>query len=191
MKLLVLISLFFSFQAHSKLKVGDILLQPLYCWSCSLIEAQTKSEYSHIGVVIEIKKNDIYVAEAFHKVRKVTLAEYLSKTEKGSAVKILRPYFVSQNLLQIYNKEFDGLNYDRDFRWNNFDSMGEKIYCSELLYKLFKRAGMHFPKSQRMRFDVNREYWLKYFRGNIPDGEVGVSPEDFNKESKYTLIGFL
>ena len=46
-----------------ELKVGDVLLQPLSCWSCSLIEAQEKSIYSHMGVVIE-NDPEVLVAEA-------------------------------------------------------------------------------------------------------------------------------
>jgi hypothetical protein len=191
MKSLSLLLLFLSFNTYAKLKVGDILLQPLHCWACSLIEAQTKSEYSHIGVVIEVNKDKVYVAEAFHKVKKVSLEEYMAKTEKGSAVKVLRPFAVSQDLQHIFKQEFEGLKYDRDFRWNNYDGDGQMIYCSELLYKLFIRAGMHTPKLNRMQFDINREHWETYFRGNVPDGEIGISPQDFNQDKKYTLIGFL
>ena len=52
------------------LRPGDILLQPLHCRLCNLIEAQTDSIFSHIGIVINEKSD---VAEAFSKVRKVTL----------------------------------------------------------------------------------------------------------------------
>lgn len=191
MKLLVLFTFLFTFKAHSKLKVGDILLQPLHCWSCSLIEAQTKSEYSHIGVVIEIQGKQVYVAEAFMKVRKVSLFEFKKKTQKGSSVKILRPSFVDNNLLSLFQRNFEGLSYDNKFRWNNSDELGEQIYCSELLYKLFLLVGMHVPKVNPMKFDINREHWERFFQGDIPDGELGIAPEDFNKDKKYTLIGFL
>lgn len=192
MKIIALIMILMTQSAFAlSLKVGDILLQPLQCWSCSLIEAQTKSEYSHIGVVIEKKGKSVWVAEAFHKVRKVTLAEFHKKTQKKSAIKVMRPHYVAPDLFDLYQRHFEGLNYDSQFRWYNSDDLGEKIYCSELLYKLFRLAGMHFPKVKPMKFDVNREYWDRFFQGDIPDGELGISPEDFNRERKYSLIGFI
>ena len=173
------------------LKVGDILLQPLHCWSCSLIQAQTKSEYSHIGVVIETNGKSVWVAESFFNVRKITLAEFKSKTQKQSSIKVIRPFYVAHKLSMYYQQFFHGLSYDNKFRWYNSDELGEKIYCSELVYKLFKMSGMHIPRINPMKFDINREHWERFFRGDIPDGELGISPEDFNRDKKYTLIGFL
>ncbi len=51
---LVLLCLFPLHLMALELKVGDILLQPRECWSCSLIEEQENSIYSHIGMVIEV-----------------------------------------------------------------------------------------------------------------------------------------
>lgn len=73
----------------------------------------------------------------------------------------------------------------------NTDELGEKIYCSELVYKLFSKLGMHTPVLNPMKFDVNRIHWERYFKGKVPDGELGISPEDFNQDSKYFLMGFI
>lgn len=191
MRLLFIFMLLISFNASASLKVGDILLQPLHCWACSLIESQTKSEYSHIGVVIKIELDQVFVAEAFQKVKLVTLEDFMAKTQKRSSVKILRPSFVSPYLYQTFIDHYLGLNYDAGFLWNNTDELGEKIYCSELVYKLFSDLGMHTPRLDPMVFDVNRVHWERYFQGNIPDGELGISPEDFNQDDKYFLMGFI
>lgn len=174
-----------------ELKEGDILLQPLQCWSCSLIELQTRSEYSHIGVVIQKSKGVIWVAEALGSVEKRPLQEFLSRTEKGSLVKILRASYVAFNLNEIFKQEFEHLSYDHEFLWNNIDDKGEKLYCSEFVYKLFLKAKMHVPQPSPMLFDRNRKAWERYFHGHVPDGELGLSPQDFNQDQKYSLIGFL
>ena len=77
---------FFGAQAgelhRNQLKTGDVLLQPLHCWTCSLIEAQENSIYSHIGIYLNADGED-YVLEAWHEVKLTPLDEYLARTQKG------------------------------------------------------------------------------------------------------------
>lgn len=192
---IILILLATNASARIQLKAGDILLQPLHCWSCSLIEAQTQSIFSHIAVVIEVKNPDhIYVAESFIKVRKIKLEEYLSKTQKGQNVKVMRPAYVNPNLLKYFTENFEGSSYDSKFLWNNRDNQNNKkelLYCSELIYKLFFAVGMKTPEVYPMKFDVNREYWLKYFKGDVPDNHPGVSPAQFDDEALFEFVGYL
>ena len=171
-------------------KKGDILLQPLHCWSCSLIEAQTKSIYSHIGVVID-DSQEVLVAEAFITVRKQTLKEFMAKTQKGQKIKVLRPTFVPESILETFVLKYEGLKYDSAFLWDNVKEGKELIYCSELVYKLFDDLNMPVPHIFPMKFDINREYWIKYFKGNVPDGKEGISPAAFDDESLYEFAGYL
>jgi hypothetical protein len=183
---LIIISIFSHNSYALELKSGDILLQPLHCWACNLIEAQTKSEYSHIGVVTKVEDDITYVAEAFINVREVNFTEFNSKTQKGLKLKVLRPFFLNPDLSKNFNQYFKGLPYDSAYLWND-----NEIYCSELVYKLFQNLNMITPKANPMTFDKNRSLWFKYFKGSIPDGVVGISPADFDDEDMYELIGFL
>lgn len=182
-KFIILFLLIFSGRSFA-LESGDLILQPLACWTCSLIEAQEKSPYSHIGIYIE-KEGKGFVFEAFSKVQLVPLSEYLRKTEKGIPVKIKRfksIKFSNEDLLKAV-RQYEGLKYDREFLWNNYDQFGnKKIYCSELVYLVFQDFYQGLPL-KRMQFDINTEYWERYFRGNVPFNEWGVSPEDFNQSS--------
>ena len=183
--ILILLSLQ-SFAFSQDLKVGDILLQPLHCWACNLIEAQTKSEYSHIGIVVDLDDNGrAIVAEAYSKVRLVSFAKFNKKTQKNLSIEILRPYWVSPNLYTNFLKSFYNLPYDSEFLWGD-----EKIYCSELVEKLLSQSDMKTPGPVPMKFDVNREYWFKYFKGNIPDGLLGVTPVSFKESNLYESLGF-
>ena len=188
MKILIFIISALAFGADIKvtdLKVGDILLQPLHCYSCNLIEAQTRSEYSHIGVIVSSSKGQILVAEAFKKVRVVSLKEFNKKTQKGLKLEVLRPHYVSDNLYRDYRENFDGLPYDSMFLWGD-----ESIYCSELVQKLFAKSGMLTPNPKPMSFDTNPEYWDRYFRGETPRGKLGISPEDFKLSKLFVELGF-
>src|SRR5690606_32114870 len=75
-------------EASRDLKVGDILLQPLDCWACTLIEEEENTIYSHLGVVISV--SPLRVAEAYRKVEDISLEEFLIKTQPGEKVLILR-----------------------------------------------------------------------------------------------------
>lgn len=197
--ILILCTFLFSGLIYAiELKVGDILLQPLSCWSCSLIEAQERSIYSHVGMVIETEP-EIKVAEALGRVRVLTLSDYDSRTEKGLKLSVRRlrrddAVEYLQNHREEFQKYFEtyfqGLEYDHDFLWNNLDQNGyEKLYCSEFITKIY----MGFLKIEipvkRMKFDVNRDDWLKYFRGNPPDGKWGNSPATIENSELFYEVG--
>ncbi|WP_408095386.1 YiiX/YebB-like N1pC/P60 family cysteine hydrolase [Peredibacter sp. HCB2-198] len=182
------------------LKVGDILLQPLNCWTCSLIEAQEGSIYSHMAVVVQTTP-EVKVVEALGAVRVSTLAEFMTHTEKGQKVSHRR--FRDQsivNYLQTYRVEFfrhfqDNFAnhpYDRDFLWDNYDENGlEKFYCSELITKfLTSFLGIKLP-TKIMKYDVYREHWIRYFNGNPPDGKMGNAPPDYEKSHLFYEVGKL
>lgn len=183
-----------------ELKVGDVLLQPLDCWSCSLIEAQENSIFSHVGVVVKISPS-VEVAEALGKVRILSLDQFNTRTQKGQRLLVKRfknDLLISRlmnkqvEFLTYFKKEFENLKYDHDFRWDNLDEQGyEKLYCSEMVSKLFLGfLGVEIPL-KRMKFDLNREEWIRYFRGVPPDDEWGNSPGDFDKSELFYEVGEL
>lgn len=187
-------------QATPVLKVGDVLLQPLKCWACTLIETEEDTIYSHIGVVVAVTP-EVLVAEAFGSVKKVTLAEFDQKTEPGQELMVLRfrrddlvedLQVMAPEVLATFAADFEGAKYDHDFRWNNFDESGrEKFYCSELVTKMFQALVGVEVGVKRMHFERNREGWMTYFRGNIPDGQWGNSPGDFHRSELFYEVGEL
>jgi hypothetical protein len=184
MTIILLLLSTFTF-ASTELEVGDILLQPLHCYSCNLIEAQTESEYSHIGIIVSKRGDDFMVAEAYGSVRLVSFLEFNKKTQKGLALEVLRPHYVSRSLYINYLNTFDGLPYDSNFLWDD-----ESIYCSELVQKLLSISGMVAPAERPMSFDVNPDYWDRYFRGSTPRGKLGISPGDFKESNLFIELGF-
>lgn len=200
-KLFTLIFLLISNNAQSQvdLKVGDILLQPLDCWSCSLIEAEEESIYSHIGIVLTV--NPVMVAEARGKVKLVTLEAFNSTTQKNQNIAVLRFQNSravdelqrnADKLLHLFKNEFEGLAYDHDFLWNNFDQNGnQKLYCSELVSKLLQAYMGFEPIMKRMHFNKNVAEWERYFQGDIPRGKWGNSPASFEKSEAFYTVGEL
>jgi len=196
--LLTLLCSLFSMKSFAlELKTGDILLQPLHCWSCNLIEAQENSEYSHVGIVIKVGK-EIMVAEAYGKVKLVSLEKFLSKTERAKRVKVRRldshfyNFEVFQETIKNQFLSFEGNAYDSQFLWDNHIDGDESLYCSELVYKVLTPVVRFYNLSPKiMHFDVNPELWDRFFQGNTPRGKLGISPEDFNLSTDFYTVGEL
>ncbi len=186
-------------QAAPELKVGDILLQPLDCWSCDLIEAEEESIYSHMGIVISL--DPILVADSRMKVEIQTLEKFNSITEQGQKIEILRfqnedivqeLQKKSSSFLQLFKNDFEGLSYDHKFLWNNFDENGSQtLYCSEMIAKLLQAFLGIDPIVKRMHFNKNTDQWARYFHGDIPAGKWGNSPADFERSELFYSVGEL
>ena len=200
-KLLSILLCLLSFQSLAfELKVGDILLQPRDCWSCSLIEAQEDSIYSHMAMVIEVGET-VKVVDALGTVKISDFAVFDKGTQKDQNISVRRfvneraVEFIQTNkeqFVQYYLSNFDGLKYDHDFIWNNFDENGnEKLYCSEMVTKMLSGFLRIELPMKRMKFDINRDQWIKYFQGNPPDGKWGNAPASFEKSDLFYEVGEL
>jgi len=186
--------------ASPALEPGDVLLQPLQCWSCTLIEEEESTIYSHVGMVISTSP-EVLVAEALGSVRTLPLQTFQQRTEPGQKIRVLRlrnetlkQQLRAQQtrLLALYLSEYDGLPYDHDFLWENHSPTGEEpLYCSEFVAKIYERTlGLVIPL-KRMHFDRNPELWRRYFKGNPPAGEWGLSPGDLERSEVFQNMGEL
>ena len=192
MKFLTFLFLVISSSASAKafFHTGDVILQPLDCYLCSMIEAEESTPYSHIGLVVVDRDNQIRVIESYKKVAIVSLGEFLSKTEVGQKPLVIRTYetFNQKNftheLLNFYYTKFDALPYDPEFSMDD-----EKLYCSELVMKILNPFLSVKIPTKKMHFDHNRSAWESYFRGKVPDGAPGIAPADFLRSGLFYVVG--
>jgi len=172
--------------ALAAFRPGDVILQPLNCYSCGLIEAQENSSFSHMGLIVQVEP-DVLVAEALGRVRVVSLQDFLAKGDRRRAHKLMRPNLIRRVNLRRLIEPVLGADFDAAFLWDNLGRDGrEALYCSEFVTKTLAQVMPRPVMPKIMRFDVNREGWRVYFNGNIPDGELGVSPEDFHRSSSFS-----
>jgi len=178
----------------SDLQTGDVLLQPLNCWACNLIEQQEDSIYAHMGVYLKIDGDD-YIVEAFGKVRLIPLSEFLKKTKGKSRVKVIRAKSLNhqqRNELLVKSLSLIGSAYDAMFLWDNYIDNTQAFYCSELVYKIFVEIyKFKYLRPKEMLFDINPEYWDIYFKGETPRNHTGISPEDFHLSLDFKFVKFL
>jgi hypothetical protein len=183
---------------HSELRTGDVILVSLPCRICSIIEAEEGGPFSHLGLVL-IENGQVRVADAYHKVASAPLGDFLKIIKPGTRPVIVRPLDAQGGFLKLdsievirrFRGSYEGLSYDSEFLWNNRDAKGEKLYCSEFVAK-FLNAYLPNPiETKPMHFNVERGEWIKYFKGNPPDGKPGISPADFSRSRAFQNLGTL
>lgn len=186
---LVLLSIAFGEVHASSLRAGDVILQPLRCYSCSLIEQQEGSDYAHMGLVVRGGASPL-IAESLGQVRVVSLAEFLAKGDPSRTHKIRRSRERTTFRLLEAIVPWLGAEFDRAFRWDNLGRDGrEAFYCSELVTKLLNQFLKTPMKTKPMDYSENFAGWSAYFNGDVPQGEPGISPADYERSELFTTIG--
>lgn len=164
------------------LKNGDIIFQNSKSTQSKAIELATHSQYTHCGIIY-IKDHEYYVLEAVQPVKITSLASFIARGNAGHYVvkrlkksKQLLTDSVLNNMKTIGN-QFLGKDYDITFEWSD-----DKIYCSELVWKIYKRgAGVEIGKLATLKeFDLSNELVKRIMRkrygNNINYREKVISP---------------
>ena len=183
--ILALLSIVSCYEKNKKhgiqeLKNGDIIFQTSLSEQSKAIQLATKSPYSHCGIIFK-EGSDFFVFEAIQPVQKTPLNKWIKRGKDGHyVVKRLKDNrILTSDIMKIMmeeGKKMNGKNYDQYFEWNN-----DRIYCSELIWKIYKQAGIELSKPEKLRnFDLRHpkvEQKLKERYGNnVPLDEKVVSP---------------
>ena len=86
-------------------------------------------------------------------------------------------------------KQFIGKNYDLTFEWSD-----DKIYCSELIWKIYKRStGIEIGKLEKLSdFDLTNEAVKKKmnerYGDKIPTEEIVISPASIFDSELLTTV---
>ena len=176
------------------LKNGDIVFQNSQSRQCKAIELATHSQYTHCGIIFW-KDNKCCVLEAVQPVTYTLLDDWIERgLNKHYAVKRLKDQSIlSDSLLAVMQKngeEYLGKDYDIYFGWGN-----DKIYCSELVWKIYKdAAGIEVGALHKLKdFDLSSKEVKKIMKerygNNIPYEEEVVSPSNiYDSNLLETLI---
>ena len=161
---------------------GDIIFQTSLSSQSQAIQLATHSKYSHCGIIYE-EKGRFYVFEAIQPVKTTPLDTWIARGKNGHYV-IKRLHnaddILTTNTLQKMKAEgqkFKGKNYDLTFEWSD-----DRIYCSELVWKIYQRAtGIEIGELETLSdFDLShaivREKIKERFGEKIPKNETVISP---------------
>jgi uncharacterized protein YycO len=163
---------------------GDIIFHTSRSSQSLAIQKATKSKYSHMGIIF-LKNGTPFVFEAVGPVKFTPLGAWVARGQgKHYLVKRLT------NAQEVLTKEavnrmlvvagsFKGKPYDYYFEWSD-----DRIYCSELVWKIYKRAlNMEIGELQTMSdFDLSdpivRKKIRERFGNSFPKDEIVISPAD-------------
>lgn len=171
-----------NFAKWGELKNGDIIFQTSLSEQSKAIQLATKSKYSHCGLIYK-DGNDFFVFEAVQPVKRTPLDQWIARGLNGKyVIKRLKnadqvlTSATLQKMKQI-SKNFRGKNYDLTFEWTD-----DKMYCSELVWKIYHRAlGIEIGKLQKLSdFDLThasvQQKIKERYKDNIPFSELVISP---------------
>jgi len=167
---------------NDQLKNGDLIFQTSQSGQSKAIQLATRSKYSHCGLVYK-DGNDFYVFEAVQPVKRTPLGTWIARGQNGKYVikrlkdadHILTPATLTK--MQQVGAEFAGKDYDLAFEWSD-----NRIYCSELIWKIYKRAtGIEIGTLQKLSdFDLTnssvRKKLKERYGDKIPENEIVISP---------------
>lgn len=176
-------------------KNGDIIFQASLSEQSKAIQLATNSKYSHCGIIYR-ENGQFYVFEAIQPVKKTPIDKWIARGKDNHYV-IKRLINADQiltaetlvNLTEEGNK-FEGKNYDLTFEWSD-----DRIYCSELIWKIYQRAtGLEIGKLQTLG-DFNltnnlvKQILKKRYGNKIPLNEIVISPAAiFESELLETVL---
>ena len=196
--LLILVYFFvsssFTNKTTSDLQNGDIIFQTSQSKQCTAVQIATRSIYSHCGIIY-IEKNNVYVYEAVGPVKMTPFSEwiqhgkdskYVVKRLKNASTQLTPAIF---SKVKASGEKYKGKSYDLYFGWSN-----EKIYCSELVWKIYKQgANIEVGKLQKLKeFDLSskevKAIIKERYGDDIPLDEIVISPKSiFDSELLVTV----
>ncbi len=123
-----------------KFQDGDIIFHISTSAQSKALQLATHSKYSHMGIIYQ-KKNQYYVYEAIQPVQLTKLSQWIQRGQSGhfvvkrlkNAEKHITPETIKK--IKAAGQKYIGKNYDLYFEWSD-----DKIYCSELVWKIYKNA---------------------------------------------------
>jgi hypothetical protein len=178
----------------STLENGDIIFQTSKSNQSRAIQIATNSKYSHMGIIYWQGVN-LYVYEAAQHVKLTELSTWIDRGENRKCVvkrlvnskTILTPVNLAK--MKSVGNKFLNKDYDLYFEWSD-----EKIYCSELVWKIYKEAlNIEIGRLEKLRdFNLDspmvREKMNERYDDKIPLDEVVISPSSMFNSDKLKLV---
>lgn len=181
-------------QQDNILQDGDIIFQISKSSQSEAIQQATHSKYSHCGIIFK-KDNKYFVYEAIEPVVKTQLNHWINRGKDGHyIVKRLKDadkLLTAEVKKRMFNEALKhyGKHYDLSFSW-----LDDKMYCSELVWKVFERgADIEIGKLEELRdFDLShpivQQKTRERFGQDVPMNEMVISPASiFESDKLYTV----
>ncbi|PJJ07381.1 permuted papain-like amidase YaeF/Yiix C92 family enzyme [Flavobacterium sp. 1] len=177
-----------------KIQEGDMIFQTSESKQCEAVRIATNSKFSLCGIVF-IEKGKKYVFEAVQPVKYTPLEAWITHgkenhfvvTRLKNASTILNAETLQK--MKAYGKSLNNKDYDLYFEWSD-----DKIYCSELIWKIYKNgAGIELCPLQKLK-DFNlkdirvQAILAERYGTKTPLEENVVAPSNLEQSKIVTTI---
>lgn len=146
-------------EGNNQIQNGDIIFQTSLSNQSKAVQLATGSKYSHMGIIYK-NEGAFFVYEAVQPVKLTPLQEWIKRGAKGhyvikrlkNAKEVLTPETLQK--MKLAGEKYKGKDYDLYFEWSD-----SKIYCSELVWKIYKQAtGIEIGKLEELStFNLKHE----------------------------------
>ena len=170
------------------LREGDIVFSGSRRGQGEAIIAATGSKFTHCGIVVVDERGRPSVLEAVQPVRLTPIRDFLKRDSAGVfVVKRLREAVTpdAYRKARAWALRQVGRNYDHRFLWDD-----ENLYCSELVWKVYQKAGVRLCEPKRFRdYRLDRPVVKRIIRerygsaDRLPRDEQVVAPSDIAESS--------
>ncbi len=171
---------------------GDVLFQITQTKQSKAIQLATKSKYTHVGILFIIS-NEPFVLEAGSRVKYTRLENWINRgVNNYYLVKRLKGIMMEEKevaKLKEIAKKYLGKQYDSFFNWSD-----EKLYCSELVWKIYKKGlniELGAPKKMK-EFDLKhphvRDKLFETYGQKVPLEEIMISPSQIFKSKNLFKV---
>ena len=173
---------------------GDLIFHTSRSAQSEALKRAMGSKYTHMGVIF-LKNGEPFVYEAVGPVKWTPVDEWIERGLDGryvvkrlaDAKKVLSPEAISE--LKRVGQKYRGKPYDLYFEWSD-----SRIYCSELVWKMYKKAlNIEVGDLQRFR-DFNLSDPLvaaklkERFGDNVPSDELVISPASMFRSKALVMV---
>ncbi len=178
----------------TEIREGDLIFHESRSSQGAALEAATGSKYTHMGIIFK-KKGHWFVFEAVQPVRATPLKNWIRRGKDGRYVikrLINRDRVLKKKVLEKMKRignHYLGKNYDSRFLWSD-----RELYCSELVYKLYKRgAGIDIGTLQKLKeFNLKHPAVKKLmnirYGSKVPYDEPVISPVSMFRSPKLVTV---
>lgn len=183
-----------EYNYSEEIRDGDIIFQTSTSSQSKAIQLATGSKYSHMGLIYE-KNGKKYVFEAVQPVKLTPLQNWIARGENGHfVVKRFKDGVRTLSQLDLSNmkalgENYLGKDYDLYFEWSD-----DKIYCSELVWKIYYEAlGVEIGELESLSdFDLTHQVVKakmdERYGTQIPTNEKVISPAAMFNSKKLILV---
>lgn len=183
---------------------GDFLFQDMDCGPmCNAIEEVTQgidgARLSHVGLVF-VENDSFKVVEAISKgVVFTPIDDFLNRSHDAEGNPKVLVGRLKSNYQHLIPKALENLESYKETPYNNSYIMGnDSVYCSQLLYLIFKEAnnGSEVFELAPMTFKpINSDQffpvWKEYYNElgiPIPEGLPGINPGGMSRSNYLEIV---